>query len=45
MIELRGRAPMWVYQDGSPTAPPIILLHGIGATAASELASRVRGAE
>jgi 3-oxoadipate enol-lactonase len=35
MVELRGREPVWVYETaGPPGAPVIMLLHGLGASAA-----------
>jgi pimeloyl-ACP methyl ester carboxylesterase len=35
MIELPGSAPVWIYEmDGPPGAPVLMLLHGLGASAA-----------
>lgn len=35
MVELTGRAPVWVYEvAGPPGAPVLMLLHGLGASAA-----------
>jgi 3-oxoadipate enol-lactonase len=35
MIELRGRAPIWVHEAAGPEgAPTVMLLHGLGASAA-----------
>ena len=45
LVELRGRAPVWVYEAaGPPGAPVLMLLHGLGAERGLELVSRIRHA-
>jgi pimeloyl-ACP methyl ester carboxylesterase len=34
MVELPGRDPLWVHEGGDPQRPTLMLLHGLGASAA-----------
>jgi 3-oxoadipate enol-lactonase len=34
LIDLRGRSPVWIYETGPSDGPVLMLLHGLGASAA-----------